>query len=76
MRIVKSCGAGKLQSAERRQGISFLNQPLKKLEETDDTENYLETFERVATQHHWPEEMWPAQLAGLLTGRAQEPMSI
>ena len=44
---------------------------LKKLEETDDIENYLETFERVATQHHWPEEMWAAQLAGLLTGRAQ-----
>ena len=59
--------------AERREETRYkLPKPtLKKLEETDDIENYLETFERVATQHHWPEEMWAAQLAGLLTGRAQ-----
>ncbi|XP_064389549.1 uncharacterized protein LOC135337548 [Halichondria panicea] len=43
----------------------------KKLEETDDIENFLETFERVATQHDWPENAWAVQLAGLLTGRAQ-----
>ena len=40
----------------------------KKLEETDD---FLETFERVATQHDWPDNAWAVQLAGLLTGRAQ-----
>ncbi len=43
----------------------------KKLEETDDIENFLETFERVATQQHWPDNVWAGQLAGLLTGRAQ-----
>ena len=59
--------------AERQEETRYkLPKPtLKKLEETDDIENYLKTFKRVATQHHWPEEMWAAQLAGLLTGRAQ-----
>ncbi len=42
---------------------------LKKLEESDDIENFLETFEWVATQHKWPKEMWAVQLAGLLTGK-------
>ena len=38
---------------------------LKQLEEGD----FLATFERIAKQYQWSEEVWSAQLAGLLTGK-------
>ena len=55
---------------ERGAGYKLPKPNLKKLEETDDIENFLATFERVATQYRWPEEVWAPQLAGLLTGKA------
>jgi len=33
-------------------------------------EHFLATFERIARQQGWPEEVWATQLAGLLTGKA------
>lgn len=43
---------------------------LQKLDEKDDIENYLDTFERIAKQQEWPTTVWAVQLAGLLSGRA------
>lgn len=43
---------------------------LQKLSPSDDVEHYVATFERIATQQAWPEEVWAVQLAGLLTGKA------
>ena len=43
---------------------------LQKFQPTDDIENFLATFERVAKQQKWPKEVWATQLAGLLTGKA------
>ena len=43
---------------------------LQKLGPEDDIEHFLSTFERIATQQGWPGEVWAAQLAGLLTGKA------
>lgn len=43
---------------------------LQKLGPDDDIENFIATFERIARQQNWPEEVWATQLAGLLTGKA------
>ena len=43
---------------------------LQKLEPMENIENFLATFERIATQQKWPESVWATQLAGLLTGKA------
>ena len=43
---------------------------LQKLGPDDDVEHFLATFERIARQQGWPEEVWATQLAGLLTGKA------
>ena len=42
---------------------------LQKLNADDDVEHLLETFERIVKQQNWPEEVWPTQLVGLLTGK-------
>ena len=44
---------------------------MQKLSESDDIENYLTTFERVATAFKWPMEIWNLKLAPYLTGKAQ-----
>ena len=43
---------------------------LQKLGDKEDIENFLSSFERIATQQQWPENVWATQLAGLLTGKA------
>ena len=54
----------------KQQTQTHLPKPtLQKMNPTDDIENYLATFERIATQQKWDREIWPTQLAGLLTGR-------
>ena len=41
---------------------------LQKLTPSDDIESFIDLFERVATQQGWPVDIWPTQLAGLLSG--------
>lgn len=43
---------------------------LQKMTEGENVENFLDMFEKVATQQGWPKEVWSTQLAGLLTGKA------
>ena len=43
---------------------------LQKLSVDDDIEDFLSTFERVAAQQEWPQDVWAVQLAGLLSGKA------
>ena len=43
---------------------------LQKLNPKDDIEHFLATFERIAEQQAWPQDVWATQLAGLLTGKA------
>ncbi len=42
-----------------------------RLEDNDDTEHYITTFERLAEVYKWPEEDWAIRLITLLTGKAQ-----
>uniref|UniRef100_A0A3Q3GKU4 CCHC-type domain-containing protein n=1 Tax=Labrus bergylta TaxID=56723 RepID=A0A3Q3GKU4_9LABR len=42
-----------------------------KLEEGDDIEPYLTTFERLATAYRWPRAEWAVQLVPHLTGKAR-----
>ena len=41
-----------------------------KLGDKEDIENFLSSFERIALQQQWPENVLATQLAGLLTGKA------
>ena len=43
---------------------------LQKLAPSDDIESFIDMFERVATQEGWLMDVWPTQLAGLLSGDA------
>ena len=43
---------------------------LQKMTEGENVENFLDMFEKVATQQRWPRAVWSTQLAGLLTGKA------
>ena len=43
---------------------------LQKLTQTDNVENFLATFERIAVQQKWPKNVWATQVAGLLSGKA------
>ena len=43
---------------------------LQKLTPSDDIESFIDLLERVATQQGWPVDVWPTQLAGLLSGDA------
>ena len=47
-----------------------LKPTLQKLSDDADIEHFLETFERIATQQKWPENIWATQLAEILTGKA------
>lgn len=42
-----------------------------RLEDNDDIEHYLTTFERLAEVYKWPEEDWAIRLIPLLTGKAR-----
>jgi transposase InsO family protein len=44
---------------------------LQKLQPSDDVEQFLTVFERVARQQKWPEDTWATQLPALLTGKAR-----
>ena len=59
---------------ERRMAVRLPKPTLQKLEPDDDIEHFLATFERIAKQQGWPEEVWATQLARLLTGKAMTPM--
>ncbi len=50
--------------------VSALGAQLPKLQEDDDIENYLTTFERLAQVYRWPREEWAVHLILLLTGKA------
>ena len=43
---------------------------LQKLNKAEDIEHFLATFERIAKQQAWTQDVWSTQLAGLLTGKA------
>ena len=55
---------------ERRTAVRLPKLTLQKLGPDDDIEHFLATFERIAKQQGWSEEIWATQLAGLLTGKA------
>ena len=55
---------------ERRTAVRLPKPTLQKLGPDDDIEHFLATFERIAKQQGWSEEVWATQLAGLLTGKA------
>ena len=44
---------------------------LARLEDSDDIEHYLLTFERLAEVYQWPKEDWAIHLIPLLTGKAR-----
>lgn len=44
---------------------------LPKLQDTDDIEHFLTTFERLAEVYKWPKEDWAIHLVPLLTGKAR-----
>ena len=50
---------------ERRTAVRLPKPTLQKLGPDDDIEHFLATFERIAKQQGWPEEVWVTQLAGL-----------
>lgn len=43
---------------------------LQRLEESDNIEHYLSTFERLAEVYNWPRQQWAVRLIPLLTGKA------
>lgn len=53
----------------RQQRPQLPKPTLQKMSPSDDVENYLAAFERIATQQQWEKDIWPTQLAGLLAGR-------
>lgn len=59
-----------LRLEERAAAQKVPKPTLRRLEESEDIENYLDTFERIAEQQKWPANVWATQLAGLLTGKA------
>ena len=48
---------------------------LPKLDENQDIEVFLTSFERLAELHKWPKEQWPVRLVPQLTGKALEAYS-
>lgn len=51
--------------------VSWTRAAVPKLEEGDDIEQYLVTFERLATAYRWPRTDWAVYLVPYLTGRAR-----
>lgn len=50
--------------------VAWTRAAVPKLEEADDIEQYLTTFERLATAYRWPRMDWATYLVPYLTGRA------
>ena len=61
---------GAQEEGEKKANLRLPKPTLQKLGAEDDIEHFLATFERIAKQQGWPAEIWPTQLAGLLTGKA------
>ncbi|KAK2858553.1 hypothetical protein Q5P01_003173, partial [Channa striata] len=61
--------AGRLPS--QAQGVPVGEPKLQKLEDSDDMEHYLTTFERLAEVYNWPRQEWAVRLIPLLTGKAR-----
>ena len=59
-------------SAGIPKGVSTAVPKLQKLDQNDDIEAYLVTFERAMAASEIPEGRWPYILAPLLTGKAQQ----
>lgn len=51
--------------------VAWTRAAVPKLEESDDIEQYLTTFERLATAYRWPRTEWAVYLIPYLTGRAR-----
>ncbi|KAL2089206.1 hypothetical protein ACEWY4_016105 [Coilia grayii] len=51
--------------------VAWTRAAVPKLEESDDIEQYLTTFERLAVAYRWPQADWAVYLVPYLTGRAR-----
>ncbi|KAL2103957.1 hypothetical protein ACEWY4_000825 [Coilia grayii] len=51
--------------------VAWTRAAVPKLEESDDIEQYLTTFERLAVAYRWPRADWAVYLVPYLTGRAR-----
>ncbi|KAL2095443.1 hypothetical protein ACEWY4_010162 [Coilia grayii] len=51
--------------------VAWSRGAIPKLEDTDDIEQYLTTFERLARAYRWPREDWAVFLVPYLTGKAR-----
>ena len=70
MAELKAQRAAPTEEGDKKATVRLPKPTLQKLGPEDDIEHFLATFERIAKQQGWPVEMWPTQLAGLLTGKA------
>ena len=65
----------KSESIEQQQNLE-LNKvkgpKMPKLNEGDDIEVFLRTFEKLATVHNWQQNTWATRLAAVLSGKARE----
>lgn len=52
-------------------GMGWSQSAVPRLEESDDIEQYLTTFERLAAAYQWPEGDWAVRLVPHLTGKAR-----
>ena len=60
----------KATEVEERAKVRVHKPTLQKLSTEDNIEDFLITYERVAVQQGWPQDVWAVQLAGLLSGKA------
>ena len=58
------------EEGEQKANLRLPKPTLQNLGAEDDIDHFLATFERMVKQQGWPAEIWPTQLAGLLTGKA------
>ncbi|XP_014832372.1 PREDICTED: uncharacterized protein LOC106910288 [Poecilia mexicana] len=63
--------ASRHQSRGEPKQRAWTQSDILKFEEGEDFEQYLTTFERLATAHQWPERDWGVRLVPHLTGRAR-----
>eukprot|EP00064_Thunnus_orientalis_P008485 superscaffoldBa00001009_g8508 len=59
------------RSASRGMGVLVGEPKLVRLEESDDTEHFLTTFERLAVVYKLPQQVWAVRLIPLLTSKAR-----
>ena len=58
-------------SLRERPGRGWAHSAIPRLEDCDDIEQYLTTFERLATAYQWPETDWAVRIIPYLTGKAR-----